>query len=329
MDFTTIGTLGSFIKQKNLTFAANYKIKTGQRIADANGNLLSTKSSMFEALNKANKKSTDQLKQQRVSSIKNKLMSGQKISDVELNYLKENDPSLYRKAKHADDAREELKADLRKAKTKQEARQAVTQAMMKASAEAAAELAAYKNGMAAGGAVPSGANVGGDVSVGNVVPSAEPENISAENVASQSLADVNAEVEQVGEEMTSATNEVIKIELAEAQTAENVHGENISEPAEENQPTTENISDNKKTSSNNSQNISQSDSSEKTTADDILEKFIMTIRALENEWAKFAKSDEYKDLPEDIFDDNENKLAEPNNKVTKIISAYRKSMNYA
>ena len=69
------------------------------------------------------------------------------------------------------------------------------------------------------------------------------------------------------------------------------------------------------------------DDDDKTTTDDILEKFIMTIRALEDEWAKFSNSDEYKDLPEELSD--ETKVIEaPDFKTLRAILAYRKSRSY-
>lgn len=37
MDFATIGRLSSYVKQKNLTFAAKHKIRTAQTLANVNG----------------------------------------------------------------------------------------------------------------------------------------------------------------------------------------------------------------------------------------------------------------------------------------------------
>lgn len=247
MDFVTIGKVGSYIKQKNLSFAANYKIKTGQRVTDGNGNLSFTQTSMFEQLNQATKKTTDEVKTARLASIKNKLMSGRKLTDEEMGYLRENDAELYKKAKHADDAREELKAELKGAETKQEAREILTRAMIKASAEASAELAAFKSGVATGG---------GEIST------------SAENIS------VNE---------TSTPTEHISVN----ETSENQNSDKQS----------------------------------------ILEKFTMTIRALEDEWMKFSNSDEYKDLPENFFDaEKVYKFAEvPNKKILSAIYSYRNS----
>ena len=267
MDFTMIGTVNSYIRQKNLHFAANYKIRTGQRVVDANGNLQFAKSNMFDEMLGTQKKNNDELTSARIASIKQKLMDGRKLTTEEMGYLREKDPSLYKKAKHAEDSREELKNNLKKAKTKNEARQAVTQAMIKASAEASAELAAYKNGIMAGGSNISGA-----------------ENLSADT---PSLIQANENI--------SATDELAKFEIqANQETAENLQQAN-SENAQKNN-----------------------------TAEGILEKFIMTVRALEDEWANFTKSKEFERLPEDYFEEKNSKIIKtPNKKVLDAILIYR------
>ena len=270
MDFVTIGKVGSYIKQKNLSFAANYKIKTGQSVTDGNGNLSFTQTSMFEQLNQATKKTADEVKTARLASIKNKLMSGRKLTDEEMGYLRENDAELYKKANHADDAREELKAELKGAETKQEAREILTRAMITASAEASAELAAFKSGI----------SIGGATSMTNAT--------SAENVISMPTENIS-----VNENPTP--------------------NENIS--VNENSTPNENISANETSNDKNSEKQS------------ILEKFIMTIRALEDEWTKFSNSDEYKELPENFFDEEKVfKVAEvPNKKILSVIYNYRQS----
>ncbi|MBQ6975665.1 MAG: hypothetical protein IJQ16_03835 [Selenomonadaceae bacterium] len=259
MDFVTIGKVGSYIKQKNLSFAANYKIKTGQSVTDGNGNLSFTQTSMFEQLNQATKKTADEVKTARLASIKNKLMSGRKLTDEEMGYLRENDAELYKKANHADDAREELKAELKGAETKQEAREILTRAMITASAEASAELAAFKSGVATGG---------GEIST------------SAENI---SFNETSTPIENISVNETSTPTENISVN----ETSENQNSDKQS----------------------------------------ILEKFTMTIRALEDEWMKFSNSDEYKDLPENFFGaEKVYKFAEvPNKKILSAIYSYRNS----
>lgn len=270
MDFVTMGKVGSYIKQKNLSFAANYKIKTGQRVMTASGNLTFAESSMFEEINKATKKSADEIKSARLGSIKSKLIAGRKLSNEEMSYLRENDEELYKKAKHADDAREELKADLKGAKTKQEARQILTRAMVKASAEASAELAAYKSGIATGGGA-----------VGGMSTSTENVSMSAENVS---------------------VNENF------------VTNENISSPTE-----------------NNLSTANENSEGGNSTPQGIMEKFMMTIRALEDEWMHYSNSDEYKNLPENYFQDEKvYTVAEiPNRKLLSVIYNYRQAANIA
>ena len=259
MDFATMGRVGSYIKQKNLSFAANYKMRTGQRVIDIGGNLNFAESSMFDQINKASKKSADEIKSARLGSIKSKLMSGRKLSNEEMSYLRENDEELYKKAKHADDAREELKAELKAAKTKQEARQILTRAMVKASAEATAELAAYKSGISMSGAV------------GDVPTSTENVSMPSENIA------VNE---------TSALNENVSANIESNSVNENSEGENYTQS--------------------------------------IMEKFTMTIRALEDEWTNFTNSDDYKNLSEDSF------MPETfNRKFLKAIYNYRQTANIA
>ncbi len=325
MDFTTMGTIGSYIRQKNLTFAANYKIKTGQRITDSNGNLVSAKSSMFDQLVKAQKKSDEEVTAAKISNIRQKLRNGKKLSETEMNYLREKDPGLYKKAKHADDAREELKAELKTAKSKSEARQIVTRAMIKASAEASAELAAAKSAMSADGGVnPGGGEVEGAANTGESnLTGTEP----------QSLTEVNSEIAGAEENSGENSGEVAKIEIKAGQAT----AENLNELTKEiSAATSENQAEEK--------NSPAGSNSNKTKCDDILEKFIMTIRALEDEWAQFAGSDEFKDLPEETLQAEKSKskpkagnstarlpeyvLEIPSRQLSVAIAAYRSNFKF-
>lgn len=346
MDFTTMGTVGSYIKQKNLFFAANYKIKTGQRVVDSTGNLNFAKPSMMDQILEAQKKSTEEVDAARISSIKQKLMSGRKLTNEEMGYLREKDPKMYKKAKHAEEAREELKSQLKKAKTKQEARQALTQAMVKASAEASAELAAYKDSIKGGG-MPSGAGyqagteVGGNVGIGD--SAANLDGVSAENLSSAdspSLLQVNQEISADGEELTGAVSELTKLEIQSNQdAAEDIQQANEMQ-AEEN---SEDASSNSNSPSNaTSRKISMTNSAtDMDSPQDIMEKFIMTIRALEDEWAQFTKSKAYDEMPEDFFEEDKREKSggkkykntykafdTPSKKVLDVISVYRSAMMF-
>ena len=62
MDFTIVGRISSYVKTKNLTFAAKHKIRTGQTLTNSNGNLISLKTtSTFDKLKEAAKKSPAKL----------------------------------------------------------------------------------------------------------------------------------------------------------------------------------------------------------------------------------------------------------------------------
>lgn len=276
MDFAMIGKVSSFVKQKNLFFAANYKIKTGQRVVDSNGNLQFAKKNMFDEMLKTKKKSDSGIDSARISGIKQKLMNGRKLTTEELSFLKEKDPNLYKKAKKAEDSREELKNNLKNAKTKQDARKILTQAMIKTSAEASAELAACKSSINSGGG-----------EIFSQTFSEVGENFSANfSESSPSFIQANEKISENGEQMTQATTEITKLEIQ----SENNSAENSS----------------------------------KKVSDDILEKFIMTIRALEDEWTNFTKSKEYDDLPDDYFGEKNSK--KPEKKFLDAILIYRNAM---
>ena len=264
MDFAVIGTLGSYVKQKNLTFAAKHKLRTGQTLTNANGNFISMNTSTFDKLREAAKASTDQAKAQKISRIKRKLRDGQKLTDEELGFLRVNDPKTYKKAKAADDAREELKADLKKAKSKGEAQEAMTRAMIKASSVAMAELSALGSG---------GGNVAGVINGSANVAQGTAENFSG------------------GENFSATENQSIQ------------------------------TSDEKSSDAGKNSLVQKNSSDDKNTPEDIMEKYIWTIRALENEWAQFTNSKDYKDLPEHMTD---KKFFD--RRFLKAAAAYRRAM---
>lgn len=263
MDFTTIGTITSYLKQKNAKFSANHKIKTGQKVTDANGDLNFAKSNVSDQVD--TKRRTDkEIAAARVASIKQKLSNGQTISDDELSYLRSQEPKTYKRAKHSEEAREELKSELKKAKTKQEAKQAVTQALIKASAEASADIADYKS------------NSKSSSSTGN---------------SETKLNSVNGEVDGLSNTLHRAFaenwgyTEKIGLENPESKNFDaggnNFYGFNFNLGAKK----------------NNSKTSTSYQNSDKSSPQEIMEDFISTIRALEAVWAEFTKSREYEELP--------------------------------
>ena len=313
MDFAVMGTISSYVKQKNLTFAAKHKIRTGQTLTNANGNFISMTTSTFDKLREAAKASTDQAKQQKLRRIKQKLMNGQKISDEEMGFLRVNDSKLYKKAKHAEEAREELKAELKKAKSKSEAREAMTRALVKASTEAMTELSALSQG---GGAAVAGGGGGstnvtqGDAGAMNISGgevSSSGGNVNISGAENQTLTEVNQSIQASGEKATGELSESAHNEISGKQDADKSDGTKPTYGAED-----------------------------VDTAEDIMEKFIMTIRALEDEWAHFTNSDEYKNLPEHVSDEitadgnkkNHKQIAAPNRRYLEVVNVYRKAMLY-
>ena len=312
MDFAVIGTISSYVKQKNLTFAAKHKIRTGQTLTDAYGNWSSTNAvSTFDKLRKAANASSTQAKQEKIRRIKQKLRAGQKLSDEELGFLRVNDPKTYKKAKHADEAREELKAELKKAKSKSEAREAMTRAMVKASADAMAELSALGQGGNIGnsfGGNQSGESVNAAMTAGGDV-----------NVEGEVSADVNAEISGAENQTLADTNQSIQ------SAGERAAGE-VSEITHE---ATNNHDDDK--TADKFGNVQKNSDDNALTPEDIMEKYIWTIRALEDEWARFTNSDEYKKLPEHILDKGVKKkihrqIVEPDRRILNAATAYRKAI---
>lgn len=310
MNFAVVGTLSSYVKTKNLTFAAKHKIRTGQTLTNSNGNFISMNNSVLKnQFIETTKTLSDKAKQAKLKRIKQKLMGGKELSEEELGFLRVNDPKTYSKAKHAKEAREELKAELKKAKSKSEAREAMTRAMIKASTEAMAELGALGQcgGLSGGGSPGNGSmtqggelfSSGGDTSPMNISSDAGATDISGGEVSAEGDKNISGMENQSFSEINQS------IQDADDKSS---HDKNPFE-----------------------QKNSDEDSN---TPEDIMEKFIMTIRALEDEWARFTNSDEYKNLPENTLDeiDTDKKVRkqvrEPNHKCLNAVAVYRRSMLY-
>ena len=312
MDFTTIGTVASYLKQKNMKFAADYKIKTGQKLTDANGDLKFAKCDTSDQVD-TKKRSEKEISEARIASIKQKLANGQKLSSEELSYLRSREPKTYKKAKHADEAREELKGELRKAKTKQEAKQAVTQAMIRASAEASADIADYKSNS-------SSSTDGAEKNINSV--SGEVDGLS--NALHATFAENWGYTEENNVDLTDFSN-----------------SEQKNFDAEENNFS--NISPYLRQSTNFSKNLRLKNSnSDEDSPQNVMERFIMTIRALEATWAEFTNSKEYAELPDNKHEEeilnliggdktNRNRykqIEKPNATTLNAVAAYRNSMTF-
>lgn len=133
--FEWIGKINDYTATWRLKKEANYRIKTGQAISLTDG-----KKQMAEEARQRQPQTLGTLAKvtdaTRLAIISQRARSGRKLTPEELRILKENDEALYQKAKKADDAREELKAALKRAKTKEAARRILMDAQLKVAIEA-------------------------------------------------------------------------------------------------------------------------------------------------------------------------------------------------
>lgn len=293
--FEGVGKIGSYLNLKQLKVAKDYKVKTGQTLK------FDKKSDMQTIVTqKTTKKSGDAIKS---AAIKNKLKHGEKLTKEEMNYLKENDESTYRKAKKVEQAREELEQDLRRAKTKDEARRAVMRATLKAAGEASAELSAAKAGMG-GGAVPAGGGYQAGQEVTGLDMSATAGDVGA--VGAEVAADVGEGAESVGTnvditsestgEFTSAGEKIISDYISSINESINSDGENaVSGDTSENG----NAQDDDE-----HEPIASAQGNQEDKALEILEELMYKMKAIQKAWEEFAHSKEYKEMPEDILSDD-------------------------
>lgn len=159
--FEWVGKISDYTATWKLKKEANWRIKTGQSIS-----LTDSKKDFAEEARQRKPQTVGTLAKvtdaTRLAIISQKARGGKKLTPEELRLLKENDEALYQKAKKADDAREELKAALKRAKTKEAARRILMDAQLKVAIEA---MEAAKSGAGSLPAAPaSGANGAGGAS---------------------------------------------------------------------------------------------------------------------------------------------------------------------
>ena len=156
--FEWVGKISDYTATWRLKKEANWRIKTGQSIS-----LTDSKKAFAEEARQRKPQTIGTLAKvtdaTRLAIISQKARGGKKLTPEELRLLKENDEALYQKAKKADDAREELKAALKRAKTKEAARRILMDAQLKVAIEA---MEAAKSG--AGSLPAASANGAGGAS---------------------------------------------------------------------------------------------------------------------------------------------------------------------
>ena len=280
--FEGIGTMNSYLQMKQLRFAANYRLATGQ---DLNAQRKASKSlveSMLAASKTEAAQTADQAEALRTALIKQELMNGKELSDEEMRYLKEKAPDLYAKAQKAQKAREELKEELQHCRTKAEARQAVMHAMAKASAEASAELASAR-AMTAGGASAASMS-GGGISAGGSAAGACDAGTATAPAASAALSAGGGTVQpgNVGALAGAPLSAAAGTSSAAAAAFGSTAAAGTAADA---------------TASSAGAASGVSDAQSRLTPQSIAEKFIMVVRALEDTWMKYSSSREYAGLP--------------------------------
>lgn len=133
--FEWVGKISDYTATWRLKKEANWRIKTGQSIS-----LTDSKKDFAEEARQKKPQTVGTLAKvtdaTRLAIISQKARGGKKLTPEELRLLRENDEALYQKAKKADDAREELKAALKRAKTKEAARRILMDAQLKVAIEA-------------------------------------------------------------------------------------------------------------------------------------------------------------------------------------------------
>lgn len=156
--FEWVGKISDYTATWRLKKEANWRIKTGQSIS-----LTDSKKDFAEEARQKKPQTVGTLAKvtdaTRLAIISQKARGGKKLTPEELRLLRENDEALYQKAKKADDAREELKAALKRAKTKEAARRILMDAQLKVAIEA---MEAAKSG--AGSLPAASANGAGGAS---------------------------------------------------------------------------------------------------------------------------------------------------------------------
>ena len=272
-----IGKIGNYLNLRNMKIDAHYRITTGQSLTQLKASLDHRQTMQVTAKPKSSSLS-DKMK---LSLIKDKLKQGRELSANEMKYLKENDAGLYRKAKNVAEAREELKRDLKNAKTRNEARSAVMRAQLKAADDAMSEIAALKNN--AGGAdvnIGNGYEAGSEVTGGSADFQASMAADAGEgNMSSTDMVEDNSEAvisdaeakEILGNLLQSINEAVTEAEAAEKNAAA-VDGEEQK------------------------QNGGTDDG--KRTIYDIVDELLYKFKAIQNEWEEYIKGKEYKQMPE-------------------------------
>ena len=320
--FEWIGKISDYTSMWRLKKEANYRIRTGQAISLRDGKQQIAEESRQRRPQSAGTltKVTDTT---RLAIISQKARSGKKLTPEELRLLKENDDALYQKAKKADDAREELKAALKRAKTKEAARRILMEAQLKVAIEAL-------SGSDAAALSPAAANAGGAAS-GEAGAAAAADGASAPAGGASSFSDGAAPAALAGTGEAAAANAAPAANAADAasvqeapsgaagaQTAgaesaaakDGAHDGKAHDAADEKKPSfLEERLAALKASYNRAMDELENAKNAKCDFDDT---YIIVLRALADEWREFTSSKAWEKLPEN---EREAKLRGANGRV--------------
>ena len=320
--FEWIGKISDYTSMWRLKKEANYRIRTGQAISLRDG-----KQQIAEEARQRRPQSAGTLTKvtdtTRLAIISQKARSGKKLTPEELRLLKENDDALYQKAKKADDAREELKAALKRAKTKEAARRILMEAQLKVAIEAL-------SGSDAAALSPAAANAGGAAS-GEAGAAAAADGASAPAGGASSFSDGAAPAALAGTGEAAAANAAPAANAADAasvqeapsgaagaQTAgaesaaakDGAHDGKAHDAADEKKPSfLEERLAALKASYNRAMDELENAKNAKCDFDDT---YIIVLRALADEWREFTSSKAWEKLPEN---EREAKLRGANGRV--------------
>lgn len=316
--FEGIGRMGAYLKQRDLKLQAKYKMKTGQSLDALKEQL--RKNNTFEARTIRAQK-TQMTDDTKVSIIRQKLRAGRELSAAELTYLKKNDPDLYAKAREAQETRTELQQALKRAKTKAEAIRAVAQIQAKVATAAAleAKYGSTSGAMAnaAAGAGMSAPAEGGASSMADTASSAASfATETAEQAAGMAgIADDSsigkAEVRASGAEAAAgakaSTADTSPAKGASLEAPEDTStgqtdvGKTATDRAEKETAAKEQPLADAVELANTKKALMESYLSTDKSAALPLEKYIFMLAAINDEWAKFANSKDYEELPNDYL----------------------------
>ena len=298
--FEAVGTMRTYLQQYQLKKSAKQKVKTGESFdwKDARSTFVKvqepsrnkSKSFVELSLEKA-KKDDERTVASKKSGITQKLRRGKKLSPQELEYLREHDEKLYKKAKTTMEEREKLERALKSAKTKAEAMRAVAIAY----ANAAAACTDSMDGGGAGAVAGAGGNAGAVEGGG---ASSFDAGISVNADASMSMeggAAVHAEAGVASADV--AATEAANVSGAEGNVAaDNAAGTEAG--ASESAASADGMEDADETRESGEAASSQlAEAGDGGEFDDPL--ILLVLRHLQAAWQEFMKSKQYKALPED------------------------------